>query len=441
MERAGGRERNVVIDAARVLSVAVVVVFHMALFRAGFGPDGALRASVAEPGVPGAVLSWFVQVMPLFFVTGGYAHAVVVDRGRERGEAYAHYLAARARRFIGPLTSFVAILGLLATAVAWAGWPKPAVFVSSSLTKVLWFLTVYLFIVTVAPLMVWLQDRAGAATLAGLLAGAAVVDAASFALAATDARAGLDLRHLNLVFVWLFCHQLEVVYHRGWWRTWSPVTCMLTTIAAIGAIVVLVGPGDYPYPAVGFGDRTVSNLLPPTAAMALLCLAQVGVLALVDRRRWPGLRTPRATRVLATLNALLMTIYLWHVPAVSIGMGVWLLVVRALPQLDSWWLSAVVQLAIGLPLLALWVPRVARIELRLIPPLGPRPSLADGLGAVALLLVGTGLVWRNGLAVHAASPYAALGVAVITIGSLLLRRACDAGRAGPQGADSGVMER
>ncbi|WP_460744582.1 hypothetical protein [Mariniluteicoccus endophyticus] len=76
--------RNVLVDTVRVLSVAVVVLFHMGLFRLGLGADGAVRATVAEPGVAGAVLSWFVQIMPLFFVAGGYAHAVVVDRSRAR---------------------------------------------------------------------------------------------------------------------------------------------------------------------------------------------------------------------------------------------------------------------------------------------------------------------------------------------------------------------
>lgn len=429
-------ERNVVIDAARAASVVVVIVFHMALFRAVITPDGGLRASVAEPGVPGAVASWFVQVMPLFFVTGGFAHGVVLERGRARGESYARFLAQRLRRFLGPLTTFVALLGALATAAAWAGRAREAVFVSSSLTKVLWFLVAYLMVVLLAPLMDRLQGRAPVATFAGLFTAAVAVDVASFA--ATDPVAGLSIRHANVLFVWLFCHQLGLAYHRGWWRTWPRWAAVASVVVGVGAIVVLVGPGPYPYPAVGFGDRTVSNLLPPTVAMALLAVAQVGILALVDGRRWPVLRTPAATRAMSAANALLMTVYLWHVPAVSIAMGVWALVSRA-TGVSAWWLTAGFQLAVGLPLLALWVPRIARLDLRMVPGLGPRPTLPSTLVGSLVLLAGVALLWRNGLAAHPASPYAALGLVMVTIASLLVQHGCDARHAAPPRGHSGQI--
>lgn len=423
--------RDVMIDAARALSVAVVIVFHMALFRAVITPDGSVRASVAEPGVPGAILSWFVQVMPVFFVTGGFAHGVVLARGRDRGDSYALFLAQRVRRFLGPLTSFVALLGALSTAVAWAGWPREAVFVSSSLTKVLWFLVAYLGVVILAPFMDRLQDRAAVGTLVTLFAASVVVDVASFR--APDPADGLAVRHANLVFVWLFCHQLGLAYHRGWWRTWPRWACVLTVGGAAGAIVLLVGPGPYPYPAVGFGDRTVSNLLPPTCTMGLLALAQVAVLGLVGQHPWPALRTPQATRAMAAGNALMMTVYLWHVPAVSIAMGLWALLSRVW-GVEAWWLTAGFQLAVGLTLLALWVPRVARLDLRLVPALGRAPTLPSTLAGALVLLTGTALVWRNGLAIHPASPYAALGVALVAGGALVVRHGCGSRYAAPDGA-------
>ncbi|GAB3624889.1 hypothetical protein GCM10027418_29740 [Mariniluteicoccus endophyticus] len=234
--------------------------------------------------------------------------------GPARGESYATYLANRVRRFVGPLSTFVGIIGLVATAVAWLGLPNQAVFMSSSLTKVLWFLFVYLFVVTVAPLMVTLQDRAGAVTLVVLLASAFAVDAWSFTYWPHDPVSAIDVRHLNIICVWLFCHQLGIAYHRGWWQHWPRWVALASVVVGVGGIWALVGPGPYPYPAVGFGDRIVSNLLPPTAAMALLCLAQTGLLAMVDRHDLPVLEGPRTQKVVKTLNLLLMTIYLWHVP-------------------------------------------------------------------------------------------------------------------------------
>ncbi|WP_460744580.1 hypothetical protein [Mariniluteicoccus endophyticus] len=74
--------------------------------------------------------------------------------------------------------------------------------------------------------------------------------------------------------------------------------------------------------------------------------------------------------------------------------------------------------------------------MRLIPALGPHPRLGPTLAGTLALLVGTGFVWRNGLALHPASPYAALGAALITIGAHLLRSGADSRHADPSTAHS-----
>ena len=42
-------------------------------------------------------------LVPVFFVAGGFAHALVVDRWRATGASYGGYLAGRGHRLVGPL--------------------------------------------------------------------------------------------------------------------------------------------------------------------------------------------------------------------------------------------------------------------------------------------------------------------------------------------------
>lgn len=417
------RERNVVIDTLRVASVVVVVLFHLVLFRAAWTSDGGVRATVAPVGFAGAVASWFVQVMPLFFVAAGFGHAVIAERLAGRG--WVEFVAVRLARISGPLATFVLVIGGTATVVAWAGWPGEAIFLTRQLAKVLWFLTVFVIVVMLAPLQVRLARRAGGLTLLGLTIGALTVDVLNGVWTGSGPPAWIGLsadhlQHVNLFFVWVACAQVGILYHRGWWRTWPAAANVLVVLVAAATIIVLVGPGDYPLPAVGFGDRPVSNLLPPTIAMLVLCGGQVALVALLDRRRWSILRTPRVGRALATLSALLMTIYLWHVPAASVGMGVWLLITRNRP-IDSWLLSALVTLGVALPLLVLLVPRIARLDLILVPRVGSRPHRAGVLTSAVLLLIGLALVWRHGLVAHPGSPGAAAGLIALGSGYAVLR--------------------
>ena len=57
-------------------------------------------------------LTWLFQVMPIFFIVGGYAHAVSLESAKRKGLDYATWLASRLNRLVSPL---------LALVVAWAG--------------------------------------------------------------------------------------------------------------------------------------------------------------------------------------------------------------------------------------------------------------------------------------------------------------------------------
>ena len=96
------------------------------------------------------------------------------------------------------------------------------------------------------------------------------------------------------------CHQLGIGYQRGWFREGSARRTWALLLAAAGAIAVLIAFFGYPASAVGFANAPRANHLPPTLAMALLGVAQVAALGLVERSRVFADLAPRAEARLAT---------------------------------------------------------------------------------------------------------------------------------------------
>lgn len=410
-------DRNVLVDAARVLSVAMVVIFHAGLWRVT-RDDGRWSAHTMELGPIGWYGSWLLMVMPVFFLCGGYAHAIVIDKMRARGTGLGHYLANRGRRLVGPTTVFITFFTVPSTLAAWLGRREDAVFISHNLTKLLWFLVTYLVTVLVAPLMVAWHDRSRWSAPLALVAAGTAVDLWAMRLD------NLDVRYLNLVFVWLACHQLGIMWQRGLWRAGPLWHCWAAIGVGVAGIVALVNSG-WPLPALGMGSRWVSNLQPPTVAMAWLALAQVGALGLLGRRRLEVLRSPAVQKVMGAANALLMTVYLWHMPCVAVTFGVFIGLGMLMPQMAWLFSLPLLALTLAIPLIALVVPRVARWDLRLVPPLGQHqngPLAGAALVLLTLSLVG---VWRHGLVIHPAEPLSSLGVLGVWLGSWLLARAAN----------------
>ena len=412
--------RNHLIDVARALSVFVVVTFHCLLYQIVV-VDG-LPAVVPWAPLPHAswwTASWFIMIIPLFFIAGGYANALVVDKLRAQGHGYTFYLASRALRLVGPLVVFVGFATLISTAAAWLGPSGLSIALSVQFAQLLWFIAIYLVIVGMAPLMVTLQDRLPWLPLVVLGVLGVAVDAWSFA--AGD----VELRYLNLVTVWPLCHQFGIAYHRGWFRSgpvWAP---WLVIGSAALVIPVLIFGFGYPASAIGLGDIPIANVLPPTVAMAVLGAAQASVLGLLERAGVAARLSTRTERGLATANALAVTTYLWHIPCIVIAGGLLFGVSRLVPVLTPVLLSQLAVVIVTYTVIALVVPRIGRLEFALIPRLGGTPGRAV-IPAYLLLVLGTGLIWRFGTVLHPAQPASALGLVLLAGGLAWLARSADA---------------
>ena len=90
-------ERNRVVDLVRVLALGGVVLGHW--LKQGWYVD---HETLHRAGLLGIApwthpLTWIFQVIPIFFIVGGYANAVLAARAT-RGTRYGPWLAGR----VGP---------------------------------------------------------------------------------------------------------------------------------------------------------------------------------------------------------------------------------------------------------------------------------------------------------------------------------------------------
>lgn len=407
-------ERNVYVDWARAASICIVVIFHTRLYSVTLA-DGQLGLSMWDPNPILYPISWVLMAIPVFFIAGGYGHSVNMLKADRLGTGYGEFLAARARRLIGPTIVFITIFAVAASVMAATGSLDLAVELTRSGMSLLWFITVYLVVTALAPMMVRLHERAGPWVFGVLAGAAAIVDGVSFALG------DFELRNANLLFVWLFVHQLGIAYHRGWFRSHSVVRLLGIALLMIGLIGALIAWGGYPAPAVGFASVPIANVQPPTIAMAILGVAQTCALALFERAapRWAN--SGRALTPVRAVNALLMTVYLWHLPVIVAVTAVgW--VSGVAPLLAGWQRQLLITL-LSLVVIGVLGPLIARMDVAMIPPLGSRPVPWLTVLATVVIVAGVSLVWRTGLVVHPTRPLSTAGVFGVWLGWALLRRA------------------
>src|SRR5215213_9339963 len=109
------RERYV--DFLRVLSLAVVMLGHW-LMAAVEWRDGRLVAgNVLEASPAVQWLTWLFQIMPVFFVVGGFANTASWTAAVRDGRGYGEWLASRLVRLVRPVLAFAVVWSAVAVAL------------------------------------------------------------------------------------------------------------------------------------------------------------------------------------------------------------------------------------------------------------------------------------------------------------------------------------
>ena len=106
------RERYV--DLLRALAIIAVVLGHWLLSAITYDAHGRLTGRSALDSMTWAYpLTWVAQVMPIFFVVGGYANAASLQAHRRQGENATDWLLGRTGRLVGPTTGLLVTLAFV----------------------------------------------------------------------------------------------------------------------------------------------------------------------------------------------------------------------------------------------------------------------------------------------------------------------------------------
>ncbi|TDL11622.1 acyltransferase [Mycolicibacterium obuense] len=328
--------REGALDLYRSAAVLIVVIGHWLLsvmtYRDGsFGRDNPL---VLMPFTQW--ITWFFQVVPVFFAVAGYASAASWQRlSADAGTAARQdWIRRRVARTLGPTGVYAGAIVIVMAVLMMSGISGSVLELGGwAVAMHLWFLAVYLMVVALTPLAVAAHRRWGLRVPLVLGVSLVLVDIVGIA---TDHP---EIRMANYFFCWAAIYQLGIAFHDG--RLSRRVLLGTAAIAAL-ALPAMVTWGPYPTAMIGVPGDRVENSAPPSAALLALALVQIGVLfALVPvlnralaRGVWP--------RVLRVANQNVMALYLWHMlPVIIVTLVGYPTGLLPQPPLGSgaWWLA------------------------------------------------------------------------------------------------------
>lgn len=388
-------DRNRYVDFLRAVSIMFVIVGHWLITTAHFNAEnGSLNPVLALDSIPWtAWLTWVFQVMPIFFIVGGYSNAISLEGAKKKQASYAQWLTGRLHRLLTPLLLLVIVWAGTAFVLNLASVDSETIrFLSRTALVPTWFLAIYTMIVLLAPATYKLWRKWGYVSLAAYILLALAVDFAFFQL---------DMQWLgwtNYFWVWLAMHHLGFAWRDG--RLGKPPILLAISLVSLLTLIALIFLGPYPIAMAGSPGDEVSNTLPPKITLVALGLFQFGLLLALEKpmqRLLAGLRLWTCTVI---VNTMIMTIYLWHmtillgVLAASYFTGGFGLTME--PGSSQWWWTRPIWLlllaALLIPLALVLSPleRLARPQGAPVPP----PSrlvggaIMAGLGITLATLLG-----------------------------------------------------
>jgi fucose 4-O-acetylase-like acetyltransferase len=385
--------RNRYADLLRVMAITMVVLGHWLLTSIS-ASRGQLTGIDAM-----SYISWsgwgtlLFQVMPVFFLVGGYANALSWTQHQAAGADWAQWVRHRAIRLLRPTSWYVAavviavvacrLAGANAAELAQAGW---------GVALQLWFLPVYLLLIALTPALHAAHRRFGLAVPAVMLLAVAAVDACLLG-------AGLSaVGYANYLLVWGCIHQWGFAWQDGTWarRRWRPYALAAGGAACLGCLLAW---SPFPVNMVGTTGGGVNNTVPPSVALLAFAAIQSGLLlAAAPAGSRLLAQAPRLWRAITWLNERVLTVYLWHmVPVIIVAVALYPTGIMPQPVIGSagWWAlrpAWIAALAVVLAMAALWLARLERpLPARPAARAGPAPQRARGPAVAGAALTAAGV--------------------------------------------------
>jgi len=427
-----GIHRNRYLDLLRAVAIGCVVYGHWLLISVTYR-NGQLSGADALDYVEwGRWVTWVFQVMPVFFLVGGYVNAQSWTAHHGEGQSWTVWVRDRAMRLWWPTAVFV-VAGILAVAVATAAKVGPAELAQACWLAALqlWFLPVYLLLIALTPALLAAHRRWGLAVPAVMAAAAALVDKGVIGSHVHV------IGYANYLFVWGSIHQWGFAWQD---RTLTRIRWRPYALAAGGAALLagLLASRRFMVDMVGSG-----NTNPPSIALLAFAAAQCGLVLAAEPAAARLLARARLWRRVSRLNAAAMTVYLWHfVPVIIIAVAFYPSGVMPQPAIGTaqWWELRPAWLALLTVVLVPLVMAVMRAErpMRRLPAgIGPSGPWSPGLLLVGLAasMFGLARLAIAGFAPGGHLPWLALAACAAGLGATLLTGRAPAAGAKPQNKD------
>jgi hypothetical protein len=398
-------ERNRYVDFLRAMSIIAVVVGHWLVAAPYIDSAGSVQGGHLLGILPWSQwLTWGFQVMPIFFLVGGYSNVASWEAEQRKGGRYSDWFAGRIQRLINPVFPPLLAWALFAFAATQLGMERDNVRMATLLALIpVWFLAVYLLVTALAPITYAAWNRWGFRSFFLLVVAAILVD-----------RLGVfegvpHVRFLNFLFVWVAIHQLGYAWRAGAFRG---IGHKLFWIAAsFVCLLFLTILGTYPVAMIGVPGAEITNSMPPTIALLALGMTQTGIVVALEpagRRMLQSLGIWTAT---VLMNGMIMTVYLWHLTAfVLVVVAAWLLGgigLETYPGTADWWLARPVWFALYVAALLPFIAIFGRYE-RTFGPVRDGREVPHLRLVSGLLLICLGLAMTAALSI--ASPEGVSGV-------------------------------
>lgn len=381
--------RNRVIDFWRALAIVFVVLGHWLAASIWLRPDGEIALTNSLQWIPySAWVTWIVQVMPVFFFVGGYANARALQRVITQQERRRAWITERLRRLFTPVIPLLVVWTVLIIVMR-PFIPADVIRAGAmSATVPLWFMAVYIALTALAPWTYRWWHSWRWLSVAALVATTIAIDVARFAFDVPT------VAWFNFLFVWALVHQVGY-----WWATRdisrdpiAPLSGWIVFGAMLGLLVTVTWTGLYPVAMVGIPGAQLTNMTPPTFAIALLGGMQAGVIWGTRKGIERITHNQRAWHGVVAVSGVLMTIYLWHLSAMSLVAAGGLFAADGVmfsiePGTTAWWLTRPLWLGllgvVTLGLVALFAPFEWRISKK------PTPNRRSVVTAGVLLTAGS----------------------------------------------------
>jgi surface polysaccharide O-acyltransferase-like enzyme len=420
MDRADNPERNLAVDYYRVSGVVLIVLGHWLAGSVTYheGQFGRQNPLVDLPWTQW--LTWPFQAVPAFFLVAGYAGAVSwTHRHDTDGVTRQTWVQRRLARVLGPTAVYVALVSVVVVALGacgvagsileYAGW---------AVAMHLWFLAVYLVVVSLTPIAIAAQRRWGLLVPLVLALVVAVVDVARIAGHVPY------LNWVNYLLGWGTLYQLGIAWHGGSLAGRRP--WLLAGVSSV-ALALLVWLKIYPVSMIGVPGQTIDNTTPPTVALLAFGCAQAGIAMAAAPALNRALRAMRVERALSVANNNIMALYLWHmIPVVIVAIVGYPAGLLPQPPEGSadWWLArlewvVVLSIVTAVELVLLfWARRVFAAPLPLLGvPLTERWAEPVMLAGAAMAAYALSLIAAEGFAPDGRFPW--LTAAIFAAGALL----------------------